>query len=114
MAFPSPKEEGFDMPSAHRRIADASRSAWDYATALLLAARTTGAVRADLDALADYADEQRDCWLRADQRARREGYRRRDMADTPAALDFGEPFALPDSCDPEFDMQNFAMPDDVA
>lgn len=60
------------MPSVHHQIADAARASWESAAALLFAARIRGAAHADLDALADYADEQRDHWLRADQRARRD------------------------------------------
>lgn len=85
------------MPTAHHRIADAACVAWDHATALLLAARIDGASRADLDALADYADEQRDRWLRADGRARRERDHRPDPLTVLAALDYGagDPFGEP-------------------
>ena len=84
------------MPNAHRQIADAARAAWDHATALLLAARITGAWRDDLDALADYADEQRDRWLRADQCARR--YDDRTCVGAFPTFEFGDddPFAEPE------------------
>ncbi|WP_062236959.1 hypothetical protein [Aureimonas sp. N4] len=81
------------MPTAHRQIASAARAAWEHATTLLLAARVEGAWRDDLDALADYADEQRDRWLRAEQCARRND----DRAYSPfpssdySADPFGEP-----------------------
>lgn len=51
------------MPTVHRQVLDAARVARDHATALLYAARLEGAPRADLDTLADYADEVRDRWL---------------------------------------------------
>lgn len=77
------------MPSAHRLIEESARAAWHQATALLRAARADGGTpRADLDALADYESKQRDGWLRASERTRREEDRRRVDA-TLAALDFG-------------------------
>ncbi|BDA84553.1 hypothetical protein Sa4125_20950 [Aureimonas sp. SA4125] len=68
------------MPSAHHQIADAARVAWDCAHALLIAARTAGADRVDIDALADYADEQRCRWHQA---------LADDTAAILAALDYG-------------------------
>ncbi|RIX99124.1 MULTISPECIES: hypothetical protein [Aureimonas] len=85
------------MPTAHRQIADAARAAWDHATTLILAARIDGTSRADLDAIADYADEQRDRWLRADCQARREQDRSPDPLTVLSALDYGinDPFGEP-------------------
>lgn len=78
---------------AHRQIAEAARVSCDHAHGLLLAARLTGATRADVDTLADYADDQRDRWLRASERARREEDRRHEdrhrVDATLAALDYG-------------------------
>lgn len=87
------------MPTAHRQIADAARVAWDHATTLLLSARIDGASRADVDALADYADEQRDRWLRADGRARRDEDRRPDPLTVLATLDpfADDPFREPEA-----------------
>ena len=76
------------MPTAHHQIAGAARAAWDHAATLLLAARIEGAWRADLDALADYADEMRDRWLRADQQARRADDR--TCAEALSTSDFGD------------------------
>lgn len=86
------------MPSAHRQIADAAGAAWDRAHGLLLAARRDSAPSADLDALADYAAEQRDTWLRAVERARRDEVHHPDALSILAALDHGadDPFAEAD------------------
>lgn len=85
------------MPNAHRQIADAAHAAWEHATALLLAARIAGAWHDDLDALADYADEQRDRWLRAEQCARRADDRTCAEAFPAADISDDDPFAEPDA-----------------
>lgn len=68
------------MPSARRLIADATRDAWYRAHALLISARTAGAERVHIDALADYADDMRDRWHQA---------LADDTAAILAALDYG-------------------------
>lgn len=79
--------------NAHREIADATKAAWEYASALLIAARLADTTRADCDAIADYHDEARDRWLWADHRARREDDRHVDVANAFSAIDFGDLFA---------------------
>lgn len=91
------------MLSAHHQIAEAERAAWDHAQRILLAARRAGAIRADLDALADHHDAARDRWLRADNRARRDDDRRDDL------FAGGDPFAALDYSDSGFDMESFEI-----
>ncbi|MBB3999716.1 MULTISPECIES: hypothetical protein [Aureimonas] len=97
------------MPTVLRQIAEASRAAWDHASAILLAARLEGVSRADHDAIADFADEQRDRWIRADDRARREDDRLRALENEPSYFGAtGGSWWSDDGRDP------FAEPDDLA
>ena len=77
--------------NVNRQIAIAARAAWKHAEALLFDARLVGALRGDLDALADYADEQRDRWTRADYQARRSD----DRQAQHYTADGYDPFAEP-------------------
>lgn len=97
------------MPTALRQIADASRAAWDHASAILLAARLEGVSHADHAAIAVFADEQRERWNRADDRTRRGDDRLRALDNEPEYYSANRGnWWSGEGCDP------FAEPGDLA